>query len=184
MSRKVAILGGGRIGEALLSGLLSSGWREASEIVVTSARGGTDRRAARALRHRGHRRQRGGGRRRRHRRHRCQAAGHRRRSSQIARAYAPSRPSFPSPPRSRPRTSRSGSPKASRSCARCRTRPRPCTRHGRHRRGRHAGDEHLDLAEELLAHLGRVVRVPERSMDAITAVSGSGPPISRCSPRR
>ena len=36
MSRKVAILGGGRIGEALLSGLLSSGWRDPSEIVVTS----------------------------------------------------------------------------------------------------------------------------------------------------
>src|SRR5690348_5316543 len=36
--RKVAILGGGRIGEALLSGLLSSGWRDADEIVVTARR--------------------------------------------------------------------------------------------------------------------------------------------------
>jgi pyrroline-5-carboxylate reductase len=36
--RKVAILGGGRIGEALLSGLLSSGWRDPSEVVVTSRR--------------------------------------------------------------------------------------------------------------------------------------------------
>ena len=36
--RKIAILGGGRIGEALLSGLLSSGWREPSEVVVTSRR--------------------------------------------------------------------------------------------------------------------------------------------------
>src|ERR1700758_3583304 len=36
--RKIAILGGGRIGEALLSGLLSSGWRDPSEIVVTSRR--------------------------------------------------------------------------------------------------------------------------------------------------
>src|SRR5881394_3927593 len=35
-TRKIAILGGGRIGEALLSGLLSSGWRDAGEIVVTS----------------------------------------------------------------------------------------------------------------------------------------------------
>jgi len=33
--RKIAILGGGRIGEALLSGLLSSGWRDAGEVVVT-----------------------------------------------------------------------------------------------------------------------------------------------------
>ena len=41
--------------------------------------------------------------------------------------------------------------------------------------GAHAGDEHLDLAEEALSHLGAVVRVPESSMDAITAVSGSGP---------
>ena len=37
-TRKVAILGGGRIGEALLSGLLSSGWRDPGEIVVTSRR--------------------------------------------------------------------------------------------------------------------------------------------------
>jgi pyrroline-5-carboxylate reductase len=41
--------------------------------------------------------------------------------------------------------------------------------------GAHAGDEHLAQAEELLSHLGRVVRVPESWMDAITAVSGSGP---------
>jgi pyrroline-5-carboxylate reductase len=41
--------------------------------------------------------------------------------------------------------------------------------------GAHAGDEHLALAQEVLEHLGSVVRVPERSMDAITAVSGSGP---------
>jgi pyrroline-5-carboxylate reductase len=41
--------------------------------------------------------------------------------------------------------------------------------------GAHAGDEHLDIAEEALSHLGGVVRVPERAMDAITAVSGSGP---------
>ena len=41
--------------------------------------------------------------------------------------------------------------------------------------GAHAGDEHLDLAEEALSHLGGVVRVSEDAMDAITAVSGSGP---------
>ena len=41
--------------------------------------------------------------------------------------------------------------------------------------GAHAGDEHLQLAEEVLRHLGYVVRVPERAMDAVTAVSGSGP---------
>jgi pyrroline-5-carboxylate reductase len=41
--------------------------------------------------------------------------------------------------------------------------------------GAHAGDEHLRLAEDALSHLGAVVRVPESAMDAITAVSGSGP---------
>ncbi len=41
--------------------------------------------------------------------------------------------------------------------------------------GAHAGDEHLALAEEVLAHLGAVVRVREEDMDAVTAVSGSGP---------
>jgi pyrroline-5-carboxylate reductase len=41
--------------------------------------------------------------------------------------------------------------------------------------GAHAADEHLALAEEVLLHLGRVVRVPESAMDAVTALSGSGP---------
>jgi pyrroline-5-carboxylate reductase len=41
--------------------------------------------------------------------------------------------------------------------------------------GAHAGDEHLALAEECLSHLGAVVRVSEVYMDAVTAVSGSGP---------
>jgi pyrroline-5-carboxylate reductase len=41
--------------------------------------------------------------------------------------------------------------------------------------GAHAGDEHLALAEDVLSHVGRVVQVPERYMDAVTAVSGSGP---------
>jgi pyrroline-5-carboxylate reductase len=41
--------------------------------------------------------------------------------------------------------------------------------------GAHAGDEHLSIAEEVLSHLGSVVRVPEGAMDAVTAVSGSGP---------
>jgi pyrroline-5-carboxylate reductase len=41
--------------------------------------------------------------------------------------------------------------------------------------GSHAGDEQLALAEDVLTHLGRVVRVNENAMDAITALSGSGP---------
>jgi pyrroline-5-carboxylate reductase len=41
--------------------------------------------------------------------------------------------------------------------------------------GAHATDEHLALAEDVLSHLGGVVRLPEYAMDAVTAVSGSGP---------
>jgi pyrroline-5-carboxylate reductase len=41
--------------------------------------------------------------------------------------------------------------------------------------GAHADDEHLSLAEDVLSHLGAVVRVAEPYMDAVTAVSGSGP---------
>ncbi len=41
--------------------------------------------------------------------------------------------------------------------------------------GAHAREQHLDAATDVLAHLGRVVRVAEPYMDAVTAVSGSGP---------
>ena len=41
--------------------------------------------------------------------------------------------------------------------------------------GRHAGDADLDTAEALLSAVGRVVRVPESQLDAVTALSGSGP---------
>src|SRR2546425_1574733 len=37
-NRKIAILGAGRIGESLLAGLLSSGWRKPGDIVVTGRR--------------------------------------------------------------------------------------------------------------------------------------------------
>lgn len=41
--------------------------------------------------------------------------------------------------------------------------------------GTHATDEHLDLAERALAATGLVVRVAEKDLDAVTAISGSGP---------
>jgi pyrroline-5-carboxylate reductase len=41
--------------------------------------------------------------------------------------------------------------------------------------GSHAGREHLDRAGTVLRAVGDVVEVPEKSMDAITALSGSGP---------
>jgi pyrroline-5-carboxylate reductase len=42
-------------------------------------------------------------------------------------------------------------------------------------RGAHCDESHLELAERLLAATGRVVRVPEKQQDAVTAISGSGP---------
>jgi pyrroline-5-carboxylate reductase len=41
--------------------------------------------------------------------------------------------------------------------------------------GAHASEQSVAVAEEVLSHLGPVVRVPEAYMDAVTAVSGSGP---------
>ncbi|GAB2761092.1 pyrroline-5-carboxylate reductase [Amycolatopsis magusensis] len=41
--------------------------------------------------------------------------------------------------------------------------------------GRFATGEHLALVEELLTCVGTVVRVPESQQDAVTALSGSGP---------
>jgi pyrroline-5-carboxylate reductase len=41
--------------------------------------------------------------------------------------------------------------------------------------GRFATDEHLRITEELLGSVGKVVRVPESQQDAVTALSGSGP---------
>ena len=41
--------------------------------------------------------------------------------------------------------------------------------------GRYAGEEHLRRAEELLQPVGKVLRIPESQQDAATALSGSGP---------
>jgi len=41
--------------------------------------------------------------------------------------------------------------------------------------GAHAEERHLELTEELLRPVGKVVRVPETQQDAVTALSGSGP---------
>ena len=41
--------------------------------------------------------------------------------------------------------------------------------------GSHCDEVHLAEAESLLASTGRVVRVPEKQQDAVTAISGSGP---------
>ena len=41
--------------------------------------------------------------------------------------------------------------------------------------GAHAEDKHLAIAEELLGYVGKVLRLKETHLDAITATSGSGP---------
>ncbi|WIX80171.1 pyrroline-5-carboxylate reductase [Amycolatopsis carbonis] len=41
--------------------------------------------------------------------------------------------------------------------------------------GRYATAEHLATVRELLSHVGQVVEVPESQQDAVTALSGSGP---------
>lgn len=42
-------------------------------------------------------------------------------------------------------------------------------------RGSHCDEQHLVEAESLMASTGRVLRVPEKQQDAVTAISGSGP---------
>ena len=41
--------------------------------------------------------------------------------------------------------------------------------------GSHCDERHLAEAEELMGSVGRVLRIPERQQDAVTAISGSGP---------
>ena len=41
--------------------------------------------------------------------------------------------------------------------------------------GTHCDEQHLAVAEGMLSVTGRVVRVPEKQQDAVTAISGSGP---------
>jgi pyrroline-5-carboxylate reductase len=41
--------------------------------------------------------------------------------------------------------------------------------------GSHAEDKHVAVAEELLSYVGKVLRLPESHLDAVTATSGSGP---------
>ena len=174
--RKVAILGTGRIGEALITGLLSSGWREPEEIAATARR--QERVDELAERH-------------------GVAATLSNRDAAagaalvvvavkpqdidgllgeigglilpeqtvltIAAAIPTSRiesrlsPGVPVV-RAMPNTPSTVHEGIAGLCA-----------------GSSAADPNLDLAEEAHAHDGPEVRVPESALDAITAVSGSGP---------
>jgi pyrroline-5-carboxylate reductase len=176
VTRRVAILGCGKIGESLLRGLLSSGWREPQEVVVTCRRGEraaelNDRFAVEAVLSN------------------TEAVsgaglvvvavkpqdfealleevGQQLTQEQTVLSIAAAIPTW-----AIERRVNSGVPVV-------RAMPNaPATIHEGIAgvcTGAHARDEHLALAEECLSHLGAVVRVPERYMDAVTAVSGSGP---------
>ena len=175
-ARRIAILGCGKIGEALVSGLLSSGWREPGEIVATARR---EERAEEL-----------------HERYGVEATlsntaaatgaglvvvavkpqdfetllgeiGESLTPAQTVLSVAAAIPTVAIERRiaadvpvvrAMPNTPATVHEGIAGICA-----------------GSHASDEHLALAEECLSHLGAVVRLPERHMDAVTAVSGSGP---------
>jgi pyrroline-5-carboxylate reductase len=174
--RRIALLGAGKIGEALVSGLLSSGWREPREIVATARR--AERLAELRERH-GIR----------------TTLSNAEAASGAALVVIAVKPqdidvllgdvggllspeqtvlsiAAAIPTATIERHLSTGVPVV---------RAMPNTPSTVHEgmaglcAGSHADDAHLTLAEEALAHLGAVVRVPERSMDAVTAVSGSGP---------
>src|ERR671924_1916692 len=174
--RKIAILGAGRIGEALIAGLLSSGWREPSEIAATARR---EERIA-ELRER----------------YGIDATLSNRdaaaRASLVVIAVKPqdldallgdvggllSREQTVLTVAAAIRTSHIES-RLMEGVPVVRAMPNtPSTVHEGIAglcAGAHADDEHLTRAAEALSHLGAVVRVPESAMDAVTAVSGSGP---------
>jgi pyrroline-5-carboxylate reductase len=175
-ARRVAILGAGTIGEALLGGLLSGGWREASEIVVTGRR---EERVA-ALRER----------------YGVEATMSNADAvadaalvviavkpqdfdtllPEIAGALRPEQTVLSVAAAVPTATIEERLPER---VPVVRAMPNaPAVVHegiAGVAPGAHADEEHIALAEEALAHLGGVVRVPEEYMDAVTAVSGSGP---------
>ena len=174
--RRIAVLGAGKIGEALIGGLLSSGWRDPGDIVASSRRDErvqelTERHGIRATAS--------------NEEAVADAAlvviavkpqdiegllgqiGHLITAEQTVLSVAAAIPTS-----AIERHLTGGVPV-------CRAMPNtPSVVHEGVAglcAGAHADDAHVTLAEEALAHLGAVVRVPEKLMDAVTAVSGSGP---------
>jgi pyrroline-5-carboxylate reductase len=174
--RQVAILGAGRLGESMLRGILSANWRQADELVVTSRRperladlrerfgvdGTSDNAAA------------------------VEGAGLVIVSvkpqdmpdvlAEISSAVSPSQTILSVAAGTTTRFIEGHLPTGARVV---RAMPNaPALVHegiaglcG----GEHARDEDVELAAEALGHLGAVVRVDEKDMDAVTALSGSGP---------
>ncbi|HET7137434.1 MAG TPA: pyrroline-5-carboxylate reductase [Gaiellaceae bacterium] len=176
MSRKIAILGAGRLGESMLRGLLSTGWREPHEVVATSRR--AERRDALAALYG------------------IQATADNAAAirearlvvlsvkpqdtaavlAEIASAVTPDQTLLSVAAGVTTAAIESRLPEGARVV---RAMPNaPALVHegiaglcG----GEHARDEDLEMATSVLGHLGAVVRVAEDDMDAVTALSGSGP---------
>src|SRR5215207_8026423 len=167
--RRIAILGCGKIGEALLAGLLTTGWRNTDEIVVTGRRDErllelTERHGVTATRSNAEAVNGAGvvviavkpqdfdvllG----------EIGGLLAIAAAVPTGTIERRLAEPVPVlRAMPNTPATVHEGVAGLCA-----------------GAHAREAHLAAGEEILAHVGRVVRVPETYMDAVTAVSGSGP---------
>ncbi|MDQ4018967.1 MAG: pyrroline-5-carboxylate reductase [Actinomycetota bacterium] len=175
MSRKIAILGCGKIGEALVAGLLSSRWRQPGEIAVTARR--DERLAELAGRY--------GVATTRSNREATEGADVvviavkpqdiEELLRELAGALTPAQTVI---------TIAAAIPTSliERHLGSVRVvRAMPNTPAAVHEGiaglapGAHATEDDVARAEEVLAHLGRSVRVPESALDAVTAVSGSGP---------
>jgi pyrroline-5-carboxylate reductase len=175
MSRKIAILGCGKIGEALVAGLLSSRWRQPGEIAVTARR---DERLAELA-------ERYGVATTRSNREATEGADVvviavkpqdiEELLRELAGALTPAQTVI---------TIAAAIPTSliERHLGSVRVvRAMPNTPAAVHEGiaglapGAHATEDDVARAEEVLAHLGRSVRVPESALDAVTAVSGSGP---------
>ena len=175
-ARRIAVLGGGKLGEALVSGLLSSGWREPAEIVVTDVREERLRELA----------------------SRYGVATSLSNADAVADAAVLVIAVKPQDlvallgqiggvvtPEQTVLSVAAGITTATVEAGLAAPAPvvrampnLPATVHEGMAgicAGSHAEERHLALAEEVLSHVGLVVRVAEKHMDAVTAVSGSGP---------
>jgi len=176
VNRRVAILGCGKIGESLLGGLLSAGWRESSEVVASCRR---EERAGELRGHYGIEATLANG---------AAAAG----AGLVVVAVKPQDIEAllgeigPLLAPEQTVLSVAAAIRTARIEARIAegvpvVRAMPNAPSVVHEgiaglcAGAHAREENLALAEECLSHLGFVERVPETYMDAVTAVSGSGP---------
>ena len=176
MSRKIAVLGCGKIGESLVSGLVSSGWREPSEIVATARR--PERLEEIAERY--------GVGTTTSNREAVDGAGIvviavkpqdiEELLSELRGAVEPSQTVI-SVAAAIPTTLVEEGLGDSVPVVRAMPNTPAAVHEGMAglTGGRSAREENLQTAEEVLSHLGRSVRVSEPHMDAVTAVSGSGP---------